>query len=173
MSILIYKTIGGSADKDTPSLKKNFLLKLWVPSYYSFLPPLLKKKYILWWFAHYFGIFKNKDYSALSVYHKAQLIGMMVLAPAYSRWKFMGPNDLQITNLFVNPSYRGMGIAYYMIVYAINKYIKDNRTFWYITTDDNIPSIKLCEKSGFQFVGKGIKNNYIGLKGLSKIKLTN
>jgi len=83
----------------------------------------------------------------------------------------MGENDLQITNVHVDPQYRGQGIAYKMINIALEKFSKQGRSFWYITKSDNVPSIKLCEKAGFKLAGKGEKINRTGLKGFHEINL--
>ena len=171
MSILIYKTrtIDGSTNSSLPSCCDNTII--WRPSIFSFTPPLLNKKYIFWWFSHYIGIFRNKDYAAVIVKKENETVGIIVLTPAYSRWKFMGKDDLQITNVHVNQEYRGRGIAYNMMKIAFEKFSRKGRAFWYITNEDNNASIRLCEKAGFQFVGEGKKINRTGIKGFHEIEL--
>lgn len=152
-------------------LEDNFQLCIWRPSISNQIPPLLGKKYLFWWIAHYFNIFRNNDYSAIVVNKENKTVGLIVLTPAYFRWKFMNKSDLQITNVLVSPEYRGKGIAYEMIMHAFRHFSTKNRTFWYVTTDDNAASIKLCEKAGFQLAGIGKKIIKLGMKGLSEIKL--
>lgn len=171
MGILIFENSQQLGEISSFPLNKEFEFKLWSPSFNNIIPPLLGMKYLYWWLAHYFGMFKSKDYSAILAYSNNVVIGIIVLTPAYSRWRFMEKNDLQITNVHVNPDYRGQGIAHKMINIAFGIFSKHGRTFWYITKDDNIASIKLCKKSGFKLAGKGFKRNRWLLKSFSVMTL--
>jgi RimJ/RimL family protein N-acetyltransferase len=168
MGIIIYKKEGDAYHEDMIEV---YSMSTWKPSLLQFIPPGLPGKYVFWWLMHYFSIFKNKNYSAVIAKDNSKIVGIIVLSPAYFRWKFMNNNDLQITNVFVNSDYRGKGIAYQMINHAIKNFSLTGRVFWYITTQDNIPSMKLSKKAGFQLAGKGLKINKTGIKGLSEIKL--
>ncbi len=63
-------------------------------------------------------------------------------------------NGIQIKNVFTHQDYRGNGFAYQLVSYAIRDIGIDGRSFWYMTDEENIPSQKLCQKIGFEYVGR-------------------
>jgi len=82
MAILIFQNSQQLFEYPSTPIKKEFEFKLWRPKLKKIIPPLLSTKYLYWWFAHYFGVFQNKDYSAIIAYHNNFLIGIIVLTPA-------------------------------------------------------------------------------------------
>jgi len=125
----------------------------WEPGLTKFIPPNSSLKYLIFWFKKYTPFLKAEELCAYVVYRKKKPVCSLVCVPAMSRWTFMGPEDLQIKNVYTFNKYRGKGLAYELIAYALQKENKNNRTFWYMTDDSNIASQKLCKKIGFQFVG--------------------
>jgi len=69
----------------------------------------------------------------------------------------MGKNDLQIGDVWTDPSFRGRGIATIAITNILARFSKEDKTFWYVVEDTNKSSIKVVEKLGFKLVGYGKK----------------
>jgi RimJ/RimL family protein N-acetyltransferase len=149
---------------------KAYDYKFWKPSFKSFSPPALPGKYILWWFFHYFRIFKNDAYGAVLVYDKEVLIHSYCIVPAYFRWPFMKVNDVQLTYVVTNPAYRGKGIAASAIAFGISKVAGDTNV-WYITDVSNESSIRLAKKSGFAHFSYGRRGYLWNIKLLKQVLL--
>lgn len=66
----------------------------------------------------------------------------------------MSPGDLQIKNVFTKPEHRGKGYASRLVRKAIEELGIGKRIYWYMTDEENIPSQKLCQKIGFEYVGR-------------------
>lgn len=139
----------------------SFTVIIWKPKGKSFIPPRKSRKYFIYWLFHYLGIFKNRDYSALLVYHNDLLIASMLIVPAHFKWPFMSKDDLQFTYVITQPEYRGKGIGEMMLRQAIKNFNKEKRTFWYVTDEKNLPSIRLCKKVGFIFCYYGFRSGIL------------
>ena len=128
------------------------------------IPPARGKKYLIYWVFHFLKVFTNRDYSAVLVYEKDNLIASMLIVPAHFKWPFMRKDDLQFTFVMTHPEHRGKGIAEMMLRFAIEILNQDNRFFWYVTDNENIASIRLCTKVGFELKGYGEHSKLFGTK---------
>jgi GNAT superfamily N-acetyltransferase len=137
---------------------ENIQVIKWVPSFFRISPPGSDLKYILFWFAHYLKIFKNRSYSSFQIVKEGQIISSLVCTPPLPIWPFMKKNDIQIKDVYTHPSYRGKGFAFDLINYVIKSCYSDDRTFWYMTHDKNYSSVSLCKKIGFVFKGNYRRN---------------
>lgn len=170
MKYLIFKTDGKEVIlQDHINRLGSYESKIWRPGLVNYIPPVLGVKYIAWWFAHYFGIFKNKDYASVAIYDKEKVISLVVLTPTYYRWKFMSQLDLQITNVLTDPKYRNQGLGTLTLSLALANFRKPGRYFWYATRANNEASIGLCTKLGFKLVGNGVRTKKFGIKSLGEL----
>lgn len=130
-------------------------------------------KYNLFWFYHFLGIFKNKNYSAFLLYDQETIVSALMAVPDYFRWPFMGKKDVQLIYVITHPEHRRKGLGAKLIRHTLYhlKKSKDVEKVWYVTTTDNVASRKLCEKLGFSFAGNGIRKSSFG--GLFKKLLLN
>jgi GNAT superfamily N-acetyltransferase len=169
VKILIYQydSSTGQVAEQSDHAKTNYRLVLWRPTLTDWIPPGKGKKYIIYTLFHLLGVFKNKDYASMLVFHGNTLISSLLIVPAYYKWPFMKKNDLQFTYVITHKSYRGQGLAEQAISYAVQRLKAANRVFWYVTDETNIPSIRLCEKIGFKFFEYG-KNTGL-LKKVEKL----
>lgn len=69
--------------------------------------------------------------------------------------------DLQFTYVLTSTLYRKQGIGEHMIRFALNKFDKPGRVFWYVTDTSNKASIRLSEKTGFKLAGLGQKKGFL------------
>lgn len=70
----------------------------------------------------------------------------------------MNKKDVQIAYVITDKDYRGKGLAAEAILNSA-KYLKntDAENIWYVTSEDNHSSIKLCSKLGFKTIGYGAR----------------
>jgi ribosomal protein S18 acetylase RimI-like enzyme len=157
---IIFKSHVNEAGKDfkTTGLTSEYKIVFWKPGLTNYVPESYPKKYIMYWFFHYFGFFKNRNYSAVLIYHNSKVVSCILAIPSYFKWPFMNKKDVQIAYVITDKEYRGKGLAAAAIVNSIN-YLKntDVENIWYVTSEDNYSSIKLCTKLGFKPIGYGAR----------------
>lgn len=171
MAIFVLKVTGAvSGLTDTP-LKENVTIRLWRPTLFKIIPPLLGYKYFFYWLAHYLRIFKNREYSVVVAYDKAKPVGIMIVVPTYGRWKFMKANDVHFTSLYLKPEYKGTGVAYHIMKYGVEKFSSNDRELWTIVREENTPALKVCDKVGFKYFCKARSISRFGLKSLGEVVL--
>ena len=70
----------------------------------------------------------------------------------------MNKKDVQIAYVITDKDYRGKGLADEAILNSIkNLKNTDVENIWYVTSEDNHSSIKLCTKLGFKPMGYGAR----------------
>ena len=124
---------------------------LWQPSPWAPRPPDKSKRYLAYTGFHYSKIFKNSLYSAVLVREHGSLISSLLVVPAHFKWPFMGPRDVQFTYVLTRPGHRGRGLAEQAIRFAVQKLNGKVDRYWYVTDTENKPSIRLCQRLGFEF----------------------
>ncbi len=137
-------------------LPSDYKVVFWKPGMTRLVPESYPKKYFFYWFFHYLRIFKNRNYSAILIYHNAKVVSCILAIPAYFKWPFMNKKDVQIAYVITDTAYRGKGLAAAAILEsAKNLQSTDVEDVWYVTSEDNYSSIKLCSKLGFTPIGYG------------------
>lgn len=143
---------------------ESYSFVLWSPTTLKIRPAgLYESHFIVWWIMHYLKVFANNDYSLFLVYDGPNLIHRSCIFPKYFRFPFMAEIDLQIGDTWTDSHCRNKGIATMAISEIVKLTQKPNRIFWYIVEEDNIPSIKVIEKSGFVKYGYGRRRKRFGL----------
>lgn len=138
----------------------DFSFILWKPSLGKLIPPGKGKKYFFYWLFHYLRVFGNRDYSALLVYNGEVLASSLLVVPSYYKWPFMKKDDVQLTYVLTRPEYRGKGLAEQAVRLAIAHNQHPGRAVWYVTNTENVASVRLCEKVGFESAGYGLKSGF-------------
>lgn len=141
----------------------DFDVSIWRPSLLNVYPPNKSFKYSIYWLFHWLKVFRNKSYSSCIGYDKGKIIASLLVVPAHFKWPFMAKNDVQFTYVMTSSDYRGKGLAKNMIQVMIAELSDSVDVFWYVTDTENIASIRVAEKLGFEFVGYGER------KGMLKI----
>lgn len=140
----------------------------------NFIPegiPLIP--FLVWWVMHYLRIFKNSNYGILLIYHERMLIHRAGIFPGYFRFPFMSREDLQIGDIWTHRKYRNRGIALFAIKQILHLKKSPDRKFWYVVEENNLASIRVIEKAGFDKVGEGIRKKKFGLKLLGNFERIN
>lgn len=154
------------------SLKADYSFEVWEPSIRGVVPrgvPMMP--FGVWWAMHQLHFFKNRDYALLLIKDGSTLIHRSGVFPGYLRFPFMSKSDLQIGDTWTHPSYRKQGLAQFAICKIVERYRDDNRSFWYLVEDNNVPSIRVIEKAGFRLAGRGLKDKRFGTKLLGAYKM--
>jgi RimJ/RimL family protein N-acetyltransferase len=141
-----------------------FSLVLWKPSVSEIVPAgVAWLPFAVWWVMHYLHIFANRDYSLFLIYDSKTIVHRSVITPRYFRFPFMAREDLQIGDTWTMPEYRGKGLATFAIQKIVELHKKPGRRFWYVVEEDNIPSIRAVEKTGFVKYGVGARRKRMGM----------
>ncbi len=164
LAFLFYKTrsLDGPA---TGTLPTGLTLEFWRPQWLRPLPrgfgplPFLGHSLL-----HFLGIFRSRDFAIVIIREGDAEVHHTCLFPAYFRFPFMDSGDLQAAGIWTRPDHRGQGLGGLALQEAFRRH--PGRTFWYMVRQDNRPSIRLAEKSGFQFAGRGDKFPLPGLAAL-------
>jgi len=121
---------------------------------------------------HRLRIFKNRDYSALCVEAKdGTLLHASSIFPPFFRFPFMKQFDLQIGATYTLPEARGRKLAQLALVETVSRLARPGRAFWYLTEDDNLPSVRAAEAVGFRLAGRGRRVPRMGVGLLSAYRI--
>ena len=127
----------------------------WAPVLNSCIPPGKDKKYLVYTAFHYTRIFRNRDYGWFAI-GAENIKATMLCVPAHFRWPFMAARDIQFTYVMVNAGERGKGWGAKLLQAGMSALARPGRAFWYVTDEENIPSRKLAERTGFEFAGTAL-----------------
>ncbi len=145
------------------SLDNHYSFELWKPSPLGFVPRDSALRFIAWWVMHYLHVFANHDYGLFLIYYDKRIVHQSVITPRYFRFPFMAQNDLQIGDTWTAPEHRGKGLATFALSQILLECRKQDRKFWYVVEQDNVPSIRVIEKVGFARTGEGTRTKHCGL----------
>lgn len=69
------------------------------------------------------------------------------------KYAFMRKGDLLVNPYYVNPEYRGCGLAQKMLQLVQDDLKEQKGSVWAVVKEDNLPSIAVLKKTGFVQVG--------------------
>ena len=172
MTYLFYE-LSGVGRGDAPSVPEGFSLRLEQPSVLEILRPSsgLPLRYLLLWAFEHLGMFANGDYHVMSIFADGRRIHRSGVFPRYFRYPFMDDAALQIGNTWTDEGYRGKGLATIAAMEIVRQLGRPGRRFWYVTTEDNVPSQRVIEKAGFRFIGNGRRTYLWGIPLLGAFQL--
>ncbi len=163
-----------AADLDVPletsGSENGLTCELWRPSSFRMRPKgFAMVPFAVWWWFHQFRLFRNRDYSILVFRQGDKVVHRTCVFPGYFRFPFMAKNDLQIGDTWTDPAARGQGLA----TKAIGEVLRRTSAprYWYLVDQENAPSIRVIEKSGFQNLGTGVRTKRWGLRVLGAYRL--
>lgn len=161
-----------SADIAPVKLPSPYSFFLWRPGATNLIPPGLDAKFLFWFFFHFLRVFRNRDYAVLYVKEGESIVHRSCVVPAYFRWPFMAPGDLQISSTWTDPVCRGKGLATAALMEILRLMRAPGRKFVYVTRPDNPASIDVCLKAGFKLFSKAERVNLYGFRVLGKLVAT-
>ena len=108
-------------------------------------------------------LFTRGNYRIIYVLDNKRIIHYTHVIPYFWKFNFMKKNDFEVGPCWTDEKYRGKGIYKYVIQLAVEKFSKDNASFYMIVDEKNISSIRGIEKSGFVKIGKVKKSKLTGI----------
>lgn len=143
----------------------------WRPGWLSIIPPALGFRVFVLWLMHRFGLFFNHEYSVLYVKHGDRIVHHSSAIPGYFRWPFMGREDLQISSTWTDPAYRGKNLATLALQKIVSDLRRPGRRFWYVSCEENFPSIVVAKKVGFSLHAYAMRTRKFGIQMFGQLLL--
>jgi RimJ/RimL family protein N-acetyltransferase len=141
---------------------------LWAPSLLSVRPPGTDgRQWALWWGLHHAGVLAKGQFGVVLAYDAdGALVHRATVVPRFFRFAFMGPDDLQIGNVWTLERWRGHGLATSTLRSIVEARRAPGRRFWYLTEASNAASRRLVERAGFEVAGVGRRKARVGSHAL-------
>ena len=140
------------------------MVRIWRPSLREIVPPGLPRfPYAVWWIMHSLRIFRNSGYCVLVAYDRGEAVHRCVVTPGWFRFPFMASDDLQIGDVWTREDHRRLGWAACGISEVLRREPCKERKYWYLTTTENLASVRAAERSGFRLAGSGRRISIWGI----------
>jgi RimJ/RimL family protein N-acetyltransferase len=120
---------------------------------------------------HYSRVFANREYGVIQLRSGPDVVHRTLVTPRYFRFADMGDDDLQIGAVYTESLWRGRGLAKAAVRMVCDAWARRFSKLWYITSDENLASIKLVESCGFRLVGMGARVDRYGLRALGQFRI--
>ena len=163
----------GAPSRGVESLPAGYRCEVWEPSTLHALPhgaPRLR--YAAWWVFDRTRIFRNDGYAVVLIWKGDTLAHRLGVFPGWYRFPFMGRDDLQFGDLWTASDQRRRGLAVQALRAAIStRGGSTRRTFWYLTHESNLASIRTAEGAGLRLVGRATRTRRWGLRQLGQFEL--
>ena len=153
-------------------LPEGYSLQVWHPAGSAVPPGCSGPKWWVWALFHRAGVFRSNQYGAVLIFHGARLVHRSSLFPKYVRFPFMDDGDVQVGDTWTDPSERGRGLAAAALVAAARQALRPGASLWYLTTADNVASIRVARSAGLARVGTGVRTRRFGLRVLGDFRMT-
>lgn len=162
--MLFFAHVGTAESMPREQIPEGYTFELWRPTRQHPLPPAPTKADHVYSAFHRFKVFRNRDYAQLIVRSDQVVAHRTYIFPAFFRFPFMKPADVQMGNLHTEPAHRGKGIASWAAMEIVHTFAAPNRTIWYLTEESNVASARTAAKAGLRLVGKGERTKRFGLR---------
>ena len=109
---------------------------------------------------HALHLFSTSDYYAVAIDLGDRNVHRSVVFPKDPRIGFMDSTDLQVGNIYTDPTFRRQGLA----LAALNR-IREKfpgRRLWFFADPHNLPSLKLAKAAGFHVAGITTVSRFMG-----------
>ncbi len=138
--------------------------QLWVPTWARPLPPgQWSPAFWVWFLFDRLGVFRSGGYSVFVVRRGRRTIHRSCVFPRFFRFPFMGEEDLQVGDVWTDPSARGEGLATAALGEICQRLGRAGRSLWYLVEEGNASSIRVAERVGFEWIGVGKKHARLGV----------
>jgi RimJ/RimL family protein N-acetyltransferase len=141
----------------------------WRPTFREPIPPgeTSKWKSMFWFFyfallgrLHQFAVLQIRDSTCATVHSST-------VFPKCFRFPFMHHGDRQIGALWTSPTFRNRGLATLVVQEILRAERQTNQAYWYVVASDNLPSVRVAEKNGFELHGIGYRRMHFGIRLLA------
>ena len=137
------------------------------------LPPedLLGWQNRVWWLFDRTGVFSNRGCGVLMLHDGDRLVHSSLVTPRYFRFPEMSAKDLQIGATWTDPEFRGRGYGKLAVKEIHDAWAGEFDQMWYLVGEENLPSIRVIEASGYRFLGTGERKAFLGLGPLGQYRI--
>jgi RimJ/RimL family protein N-acetyltransferase len=117
---------------------------------------------LVWWLLARTGAFARGGFTEICIEQDGRLVHRLIVTPAWFRFPFMSPRDLQIGDVWTAPDARRKQLARTAIGEAHRRFAGEGACFWYVTDAANAASAALAKSCGYQLVATGRRTRPIG-----------
>ena len=145
-------------------LPRGLELRCWAPASDGY-PPAGSRNLAnhFWWALTQSGGFARRDFAEISIRHGSRVVHRLIVTPAWYRFPFMAPEDLQIGALWTSPEARRKQLARAAIGEAHRRFGASGPCFWYVANADNHASVALARSCGYELVATGRRTRRFGM----------
>lgn len=148
--------------EQAPLLPPGLAVEFWRPSLARPVHPRLAGLPFLGWsLFHFARVFRNRDYGILLLRQGSAVVHRTCILPAFFRFPFLAPADLQAAGIWTAPELRGRGLALAVMGLVLRRLEDPGRTLWYMAGVDNRSSIRLAQKAGFAPFGRVVRKRFL------------
>lgn len=170
MDILFFRSEGRSGGGggwiDPPALA-GLQLQVWRPSCFDLKPRGLPwLPFATWWFFHYLAIFRSRRYRIAVLTQAGRIVHRSCVFPAFFRFPFMAPRDVQVGDIWTAEAQRGRGLSAAVLKYIIH--VNADVDVWLVCSVGNPASVNLARSAGMKLYGRGAREARFGLKLLGR-----
>ena len=167
MSVLFYLCDGRARAR--ASLAEDFEIQCWRPAFDGFPPRRWRSiPNLCWWAFGKLRIFANRSFGAIRIERHGQVLHRLIVTPAWYRFPFMAPDDLQIGALWTSREARRQQLAASAIGEAHRRFGSERSRFWYLTDAENVASGALARACGYRLVAVGRRTRPLGISLLGR-----
>ncbi len=116
----------------------------------------------LWWALGRAGAFSRAGFAELRIESAGQVLQRLIVTPRWYRFPFMGPNDLQIGDVWTSPVARRRRLATSAMAEAHRRFASDGTVIWYVADASNEGSCALARSCGYRLVAVGRRTRRLG-----------
>lgn len=169
MSVHFYRYDGGSTADCIPNLDEGLQIRCWRADVDGF-PPRGSRTIanLLWRAFAKLRLFARRGFTEIAVLDEGRVVHRLIVTPAWYRFPFMSPHDLQIGALWTSPDSRRRHLATVAITEAHRRFAADNVRFWYLTDAENRASSALARSCGYRLVATGERTRKLGISLLGQ-----
>ena len=169
MNVDFYQFDPAQPAQDVPPLDPAMKMRSWQPDRDG-LPRggSRRSANYAWWALAKSGGFSNPGFTELRIEYCNRVLQRLVVTPRWYRFPFMGPDDLQIGDVWTSPAVRRQQLARIAIAEAHRRFAGPGATIWYVTDAGNIASAGLARSCGYRHVATGRRAPRFGVPLLAQ-----
>jgi len=128
------------------------------------LPPRGSRRIsnFFWWALAKAGAFARDGFTELRIERGDQLLHRLIVTPRWYRFPFMGPDDLQIGDVWTSPAARRQELAQAAIGEVHRRFGSAGTKLWYVAESNNLVSAALARSCGYRLVAIGRRTRHFG-----------
>ena len=158
-------------DPDAPAgpavlLPEDMKIRCWRPDRDGYPPPRSRRiSNLVWWAFAEAGRFSRPGFAEICLEREGRLLHRLIVTPAWHRFPFMAPEDLQIGDVWTSVAARRKHLARLAIAETHRLFASEQARFWYVTDAKNEPSQALARSCGYRLVAIGRRTGWAPLLG--------